>query len=79
MLTLTNVIAIVPSNIDPDLEDKIACRAEKIEEVLMDSSVAHLRMRLAPCDRIRLDEILSETAYNMAEKEIKETRYVPLP
>ncbi|WP_299315974.1 hypothetical protein [uncultured Halomonas sp.] len=73
MLTIANPIAIVPSNINPDLDYRIECRAEKIEEVLMKSSVEHLRMRLAPCDRIRLDELVSELAYNLAEREIKET------
>lgn len=76
MTTLHNVCAVVPSHVDEDLEYRISCRAERIEEVLLDSTVAHLRWQLEPTDRIRLDEILGELAYSMAEKEIKETRYV---
>ena len=71
MTTIHNVIAIVPSNVNEDLEYRIECRAECIEDELMTESVAYLRSLLEPCDRIRLDELLSELAHNLASKEIK--------
>jgi hypothetical protein len=75
MTTLHNVIAVVPSctNSDYDRDDRIACRAEHIEDEIKAMTVADLRDALQPCDRIRLDELISDRAYTLALNE--ESRY----
>lgn len=70
MITLNNVCAVIPSNIDEDLEYRIECRAEHIKEEIMHMSVSDLLDTFRIGDRLTLDEMLDIFAYTLATKEI---------